>query len=93
MLPLLGGADFPFREDWFYEHHFRSNEFPIERTEGVRGRRWKYIRYLDQTPNYEQLFDLEADPQENRNLAAAPGYGPKLRELRARWRFYRKNLR
>jgi choline-sulfatase len=41
--------------------------------------RWKYTRcVLDP----EQLFDLEADPNELRNLASNPQYGEVLRDLR-----------
>jgi arylsulfatase A-like enzyme len=92
LVPLLTRADLPFREDWFYEHHVRTRGLPIERSEGVRARRWKYIRYIDQKPNYEQLFDLEADPRETRNLAEISSHRATLDGLRARWRAYSESL-
>lgn len=45
----------------------------------VRHGRWKLIRYpqVDAT----QLFDLEADPHETKDLAADPGQARRIREL------------
>ncbi len=91
LVPLLSQPVSPFREDWFYEHRFKSKTHPIERTEGVRSRRWKYIRYTDQRPVYEQLFDLEVDPTETRNLAAIASHGATLEHMRSRWRFHRQS--
>jgi arylsulfatase A-like enzyme len=50
----------------------------------VRHGRWKLIRYprVDAT----QLFDLEADPHETKDLAAAPGQAGRIRELMERLR-------
>jgi arylsulfatase A-like enzyme len=42
--------------------------------------RWKYIWYPDGP--HEHLFDLEADPLEERNLAGDPKYDERRRELR-----------
>ena len=80
------------RADWFYEYHFRTDRYPIERTEGIRTRRWKYVRYLDQRPQVEQLFDLASDPQERRDLAGDPAHRAQLERLRARWREQRRDL-
>ena len=91
LLPLLSEPGLAFREDWFYEHHFEEKR--IESTEGVRGRQRKYIRYINQEPPYEQLFDLEADPLETRNLATIASHGATLQHMRSRWRFHRKSLR
>jgi arylsulfatase A-like enzyme len=51
----------------------------------VRGDGWKLVRYAD---GREQLFDLEADPGEVRNLAADPGHQARLHQMRwvlAQW--------
>lgn len=52
--------------------------------EGVRGERWKYVRYVDTTPPCEQLFDLAADPREEDDRAADPAASSELERLRAR---------
>jgi len=50
----------------------------------VRTERFKYVRYFERNPLYEQLFDLEADPNEVTNLADDPAHETTLRMLRAR---------
>lgn len=87
LVPLLDDAKTDWREDVFYEHayHHRGQ---IEPSEGVRGRRWKYIRYGAQDPVVEQLFDLEQDPLERFDLAARDEHREDLERLRARWAHY-----
>lgn len=81
--PLLAGeADVEWRNDMFYEHRFDHPQIP--RSEGVRTLRWSYVRYYEQEPVYEELYDLEADPLQARNLADDPSAADVLAELRAR---------
>lgn len=47
----------------------------------VRSVRWRYIRYADGT---EELYDLQQDPQEWRNLAGKPEFAAVIAEHR-RW--------
>ena len=52
----------------------------------VRDERWKLIRYPE--INYTQLFDLENDPHETRNLASDPAHQATVERLLAlmkRW--------
>jgi choline-sulfatase len=46
----------------------------------IRHGRWKYVHYVAYPP---QLFDLEADPEELRDLAGDPAYASVLDECRA----------
>lgn len=93
LLPLLHGETPPWRTDWFYEHLFRAERAnPIAASEGIRTVDWKYIRYIDQRPAYEQLFDLGADPREEKNLAGAPEFAGRLTQMRLRWTTWRNTL-
>jgi arylsulfatase A-like enzyme len=89
--PLLEGSSSAWRQDFFYEHHF-ANQGTIPRTEAVRTGQWKYIRYFDLEPPHEELYDLAADPQETRNLAADAARADLLAELRGRHREYVESL-
>lgn len=81
--PLVqGNTSDAWRTDFFFEHLFEHPAIP--RSEGVIGDRYTYLRYLDQTPPYEMLFDRAADPHETENLAGDPEHEAVLTQLRAR---------
>jgi arylsulfatase A-like enzyme len=79
---LMGEAPADWRTDFFVEHLFDHPEIP--KHEGVRGERFKYARYFEQVPVYEELYDLLEDPLETRNLSGDPEYLEILEELRRR---------
>ncbi|HOW84590.1 MAG TPA: sulfatase [Candidatus Aminicenantes bacterium] len=79
--PILGRRTPPWRSEIFCEELWDHPEIP--RSECVRTERWKYIQYPAH-PEYVELFDLAADPDEKRNLAADPGQARVLAELRER---------
>ncbi len=90
LTPLLSGRKVLWRDDFFYEHlfvHRPGGKGPnlIPQTEGVVSPRWKYLRYLEQSPPYEQLFDLETDPYEEKNLAESTKFQDRLEAMRTRW--------
>jgi arylsulfatase A-like enzyme len=97
LLPLLHDPATPLRDDFFYEHLFRNSPtFPgrIEPCEGVRTRDWKYIVWVDQTgPLREELYDLQHDPLEMKNLAADPAAREQLDRLRRRHAAFTKELK
>jgi arylsulfatase A-like enzyme len=69
----------PGRDTLLFEHLWNLKEIPS--SEGVRTDKWKYFRYrFIDTP--EELYDLENDPKETRNLAGDPAYKEILRSLR-----------
>lgn len=84
LAPLLRGQKIAWREDFFYEHHYH-HDGKIPRTEGVRNRDWKYITYFDVEPAFEELYDLQNDPLEERNLAADPKYRQQFETMKARY--------
>ncbi len=90
--PLLEGkAPKDWRTDFFYEHHSVKDRIPP--SEAVRTRHWKYIRWMDPNPLVEELYDLEADPLEERNLIADPAHAAVLKELQSKWAKYRNELK
>ena len=92
LAPLLDPAARPaWRKDFFYEHTFTARGW-IPRVEGVRTERWKYTRYLDTAPLFEELYDLEADPHEERNRARDPSLHSVREKMRARYAVWKKTL-
>jgi arylsulfatase A-like enzyme len=50
-------------------------------TVGVRTERWKYVRY-PAIDDLDEMYDLQSDPHEMRNLACDPAFATKRAELR-----------
>ena len=92
--PLVVGQQVDWRKDWYYEHVYQTKppRRPIVKCEGVRTDLWKYIRYSEYDPAFEQLFDLANDPHEQRDLSGEEEHQATLIELRARCDEYRGNL-
>ena len=84
LLPLVRGERVGWRTDFFCENHFVLPEQYYPLIEGVRTERWKYVRYPEMTPPYEQLFDLRNDPLEVNDLARNPQFQEVLASLRKR---------
>lgn len=97
MLPLIEGGKVAWRKDIFLENLFTDQGYP--RQDAVRGERFKYIRYYSkdndrnqylpdgvegEEPIYEELFDINVDPKEQRNLAKNPEYASVLSGYRTR---------
>ena len=79
VVPLARGG----REDWpdtVYSELWGVQNGPSAM---VKERNLKYFRFTER-PWPEQLFDLERDPGERRNLVADPAYAADLARLRAR---------
>jgi arylsulfatase A-like enzyme len=95
LTPLLSGEPVEWRTDWYYEHVYNTKppRRPIVKCEGVREERWKYTRYPEIEPPYEQLFDLKNDAHETRNLAGDPAHAETLTRLRARCDEYRRSVK
>ncbi|MGH9338077.1 MAG: sulfatase family protein [Acidobacteriota bacterium] len=91
LLPLLGGERPAWRQEFFYEHRFQHRLIP--QSEGIRTQDgWKYVRYVDREPVYEELYDLREDPREVANLAKDSQHRKILDVLRARWEAWRLRL-
>jgi arylsulfatase A-like enzyme len=76
---LLGRNRELRRDALFGEYYGKQNwRVPIRM---VRTRDWKYVRYVKYG---EELYDLQSDPGELRNLAAAPTAAGRRKELSSR---------
>jgi hypothetical protein len=91
LLPIIEGiSPADWRTDFFVEHLFDHPD--IAKHEGVRGNRFKYARYFEQNPVYEELYDLQEDPMETINLVSNADYRDILEELRSRTDQLRDNF-
>ena len=97
LLPLIEEEKIKWRESIFTENNFTSHFMPalsdagdrrgkvLERSirsKSVRTERYKYIRYFEQRPMIEELFDIRNDTIEVSNLAEKPEYSDILASLR-----------
>ncbi|HEY1107995.1 MAG TPA: sulfatase, partial [Opitutaceae bacterium] len=69
-----------WRRHFFCEH---VDLAPTLTWEGIRGDRYVYARYFDQSPAYEFLHDLQADPDQLKNFASDPAHADALKAMRA----------
>jgi arylsulfatase A-like enzyme len=84
LVPVLHGkSPASWRQDFLFEHLYVDPG--IRRSVGVVGGRYKYLKYIDPTPNYEVLYDLVVDPLETTNLVNDPRYQTILENLRTRF--------
>lgn len=73
----------PWRTEFFYEHAIiRSTDF-IPASEALVQKKMKYIYWPDF--KHEELFDLQRDPHEERNLAPTPAHARTLTAMRNRF--------
>jgi arylsulfatase A-like enzyme len=80
---LLMGRPFdrPWRTSLSYEYYWEYNYPQTPTTFALRGDRYKYIQYHG-VWDTEELYDLEADPREMRNLITDPGLRPVVKTMR-----------
>jgi len=67
------------RKDFIVEHLWKVDIIPA--SEGLRTKDWKYFRYQDDLA-HEELYDLNKDPMEKKNLALNPKYKEILTAMR-----------
>jgi len=77
-----------WRQDFLYQFTWSQNDIPG--AEAVCSKDWKYIRWIE--GNTEELFDLRADPREERNLASDSAFSGQLQKLRGRLQSLQKEV-
>ena len=81
--PLYLAKEKPaWRKEFFYEHAMGAKG-RIPASEALVRMDWKYMHWPG--ANYEQLFDLTADPREESDLARDPKQTARLTEMRTRF--------
>jgi arylsulfatase A-like enzyme len=69
-----------WRDEFFYEHPTVTSRDRIPSSQAVIRRDWKYVYYPEF--GFEQLFNLNEDPWEYRNLAGDPASVGQRNEMR-----------
>ena len=87
--PILENKPNGWRDAWLYEYFEYPGPHCAGKMRAVRTKRWKLIHYI-QSPQGHELFDLENDPEERRNLYDDPKYRPQVQELSARLEKFRE---
>ncbi len=72
-LALARGQRIPWRETLLYEYYWERNFPQTPAMHALRGARYKYIRYYGLWDT-DELYDLQTDPLEIRNLIRDPAH-------------------
>lgn len=79
---LLREAGAPWRKAFLAEYFLEKVSPRVPPWQSVRTERWKYIRYTGEPETADELYNLHADPREERNLAADLAAREQLEALR-----------
>lgn len=89
--PLLTGVTpKDWRQSWYYRYYHYPNEHGTEPHYGVRTERYKLICF--HRINQWELFDLQSDPHELKNLVNDPKHATLVTDLKAELNRLRKEL-
>lgn len=80
LMPIVSGQTKSLNRDTVLVEHLWNFEH-IPPSEGVRTNKWKYMRYVNDK-FAEELYNLEKDPREIKNLAQSKKYKDVLKQLR-----------
>jgi len=84
MVPVLKGKT---PGNWRKEHYYHYYEYPgshmVKRHYGMSTERYKLMHYYYDIDEWE-MYDLQADPQEMKNVYNDPAYAPVQKKLRKR---------
>ncbi|HUX94576.1 MAG TPA: sulfatase [Bacteroidales bacterium] len=80
---------YDWREDFYYEHPFVTNESRIPSSEAIITHDSKYIMWPYY--KYEEYFDLSNDRKETTNLMNNPAYSLDIKKMKTRLDYFKAN--
>jgi N-acetylglucosamine-6-sulfatase len=81
LVPLFRDPAAAWRSAVLTEYFLEKVAPRVPPWQAVRTERWKYVRYPENA-GWDELYDLEADPKEERNLVRDPAATERLGEMR-----------
>jgi arylsulfatase A-like enzyme len=83
-LSLALGKSVPgWRTDWLYEYYEYPGFENVRPHRGIRTERYKLIHFFIEPQEFE-LYDLQTDSNEDKNLYGKPGYEALTAQLKTR---------
>jgi N-acetylglucosamine-6-sulfatase len=82
-LPLAQGQTIPWRDYFLYVYYWEKNYPQSPTVFALRGDRYKYVTYYGLW-DADELYDLQADPNEMHNLRFDPAYGQTVTDMETR---------
>jgi len=82
-LPLVKGEKIKWRDYLLYEYYWERNYPQTPTMHALRGDRFKYVRYHG-IWDVDELYDLQADPDEKINLINDPKHADTVKQLNKR---------
>ena len=80
---MLDGKTDGWREEILYEYYWEQNYPQTPTMHALVGDKWKYVRYHGLW-DVNELYDLENDPHEQRNLILDPAQQERIAEMNER---------
>jgi arylsulfatase A-like enzyme len=82
LMPLLKGETSGWRSSILTEFFLGNGTARFPTWQSIRTARWKYIRYVE-FPDFDELYDLQSDSMEMKNLVHHPAAQKTLDEMKA----------